>query len=169
MVTVPNQSPGAAIGWPDSDTRAMSSNSANRDRSRPGTIDSRSPSSTSAGSSWPSRVGVVSPGAVELWEALTLFALYVGYVVFMRYNRAVYGAITGNKDDRDDGGGGTGAAPLPLMDEMGLPIRESLPRVVDKLNEYGLFPVDGDVSLDLDSEEAIFAELGLKYVPPELR
>jgi glutamate synthase domain-containing protein 2 len=38
----------------------------------------------------------------------------------------------------DSGDGGTGAAPLPLMDEMGLPIRESLPMVVDKLNEYGL-------------------------------
>jgi glutamate synthase domain-containing protein 2 len=38
----------------------------------------------------------------------------------------------------DGGDGGTGAAPLPLMDEMGLPIRESLPRMVDKLNEYGL-------------------------------
>ena len=38
----------------------------------------------------------------------------------------------------DSGDGGSGAAPLPLMDEMGLPIRESLPMVVDKLNEYGL-------------------------------
>ena len=38
----------------------------------------------------------------------------------------------------DSGDGGTGAAPLPLMDEMGLPIRESLPKVVDKLEEYGL-------------------------------
>jgi glutamate synthase domain-containing protein 2 len=38
----------------------------------------------------------------------------------------------------DGGDGGTGAAPLPLMDEMGLPIRESLPMVVDKLDEYGL-------------------------------
>jgi glutamate synthase domain-containing protein 2 len=40
----------------------------------------------------------------------------------------------------DSGDGGTGAAPLPLMDEMGLPIRESLPMVIDKLNEYGLRP-----------------------------
>jgi glutamate synthase domain-containing protein 2 len=38
----------------------------------------------------------------------------------------------------DSGDGGTGAAPLPLLDEMGLPIRESLPMVVDKLQEYGL-------------------------------
>jgi glutamate synthase domain-containing protein 2 len=38
----------------------------------------------------------------------------------------------------DSGDGGTGAAPLPLMDEMGLPVRESLPMVVDKLGEYGL-------------------------------
>jgi glutamate synthase domain-containing protein 2 len=40
----------------------------------------------------------------------------------------------------DSGDGGTGAAPLPLMDEMGLPLRESLPMVVDKLDEYGLRP-----------------------------
>ena len=38
----------------------------------------------------------------------------------------------------DSGDGGTGAAPQPLMDEMGLPLRESLPMLVDKLNEYGL-------------------------------
>ena len=38
----------------------------------------------------------------------------------------------------DSADGGTGAAPLPLMDDMGLPLRESLPLVVDKLNEYGL-------------------------------
>ena len=34
--------------------------------------------------------------------------------------------------------GGTGAAPMSLMDDMGLPIRESLPMLVDKLDEYGL-------------------------------
>ena len=38
----------------------------------------------------------------------------------------------------DSADGGTGAAPLPLIDYLGLPIQESLPRVVDKLNEYGL-------------------------------
>jgi glutamate synthase domain-containing protein 2 len=38
----------------------------------------------------------------------------------------------------DSGDGGTGAAPMPLLDNVGLPIRESLPLVVDKLNEHGL-------------------------------
>lgn len=38
----------------------------------------------------------------------------------------------------DSGDGGTGAAPMPLMDDVGLPIRESLPLVVDLLNKYGL-------------------------------
>ena len=38
----------------------------------------------------------------------------------------------------DSGDGGTGAAPMPLMDNVGLPIRESLPLVVDRLTEYGL-------------------------------
>ena len=34
--------------------------------------------------------------------------------------------------------GGTGAAPMPLMDDVGLPIKESLPMVVDILTQYGL-------------------------------
>lgn len=38
----------------------------------------------------------------------------------------------------DSADGGTGAAPLSLIDYMGLPIQRSLPLVVDKLNEYGL-------------------------------
>lgn len=38
----------------------------------------------------------------------------------------------------DSGDGGTGAAPMPLMDNVGLTIRESLPLMVDRLTEYGL-------------------------------
>ncbi len=38
----------------------------------------------------------------------------------------------------DSADGGTGAAPMALIDDMGLPLRESLPRVVDKLCEFGL-------------------------------
>lgn len=38
----------------------------------------------------------------------------------------------------DSADGGTGAAPMSLIDYVGLPIKESLPLVVDKLNEYGL-------------------------------
>ncbi len=38
----------------------------------------------------------------------------------------------------DSADGGTGAAPMPLMDDMGLPLRESLPLLVDKLNQHGL-------------------------------
>ena len=38
----------------------------------------------------------------------------------------------------DSGDGGTGAAPMPLMDNVGLTIRESLPIVVDILTRYGL-------------------------------
>jgi len=38
----------------------------------------------------------------------------------------------------DSADGGTGAAPQSLMDYMGLPIRRSLPLVVDKLVEHGL-------------------------------
>ncbi|MFM1813345.1 MAG: hypothetical protein RLZ98_40 [Pseudomonadota bacterium] len=38
----------------------------------------------------------------------------------------------------DSGDGGTGAAPMPLMDNVGLPIREALPIVVDILVKHGL-------------------------------
>ena len=38
----------------------------------------------------------------------------------------------------DSGDGGTGAAPMPLMDNVGLPIRESLPLVSDILHQYSL-------------------------------
>lgn len=38
----------------------------------------------------------------------------------------------------DSADGGTGAAPMPLIDDVGLPIRESLPMLIDKLCEYGL-------------------------------
>ena len=38
----------------------------------------------------------------------------------------------------DSGDGGTGAAPMPLMDNVGLPIRESLPLVVDILTKTGM-------------------------------
>jgi len=38
----------------------------------------------------------------------------------------------------DSGDGGSGAAPMPLMDNVGLPIRESLPLLVDRLTEHGL-------------------------------
>ena len=38
----------------------------------------------------------------------------------------------------DSADGGTGAAPVSLIDHMGLPITESLPMVVDRLVEYGL-------------------------------
>jgi glutamate synthase domain-containing protein 2 len=38
----------------------------------------------------------------------------------------------------DSADGGTGAAPQPLMDYVGMPIRESLPLIINLLHEYGL-------------------------------
>eukprot|EP00586_Coscinodiscus_wailesii_P010359 CAMPEP_0172501246 /NCGR_PEP_ID=MMETSP1066-20121228/147664_1 /TAXON_ID=671091 /ORGANISM="Coscinodiscus wailesii, Strain CCMP2513" /LENGTH=735 /DNA_ID=CAMNT_0013275917 /DNA_START=157 /DNA_END=2364 /DNA_ORIENTATION=+ len=40
-------------------------------------------------------VGKVSPGLVTWWESLILFGLYFGYVLLMKYNRALYTLITG--------------------------------------------------------------------------
>ena len=38
----------------------------------------------------------------------------------------------------DSADGGTGAAPMSLMDDVGLSIKESLPMLIDKLNQHGL-------------------------------
>ncbi len=38
----------------------------------------------------------------------------------------------------DGAEGGTGAAPMSLMDHMGVPLKEALPLIVDKITEYGL-------------------------------
>ena len=38
----------------------------------------------------------------------------------------------------DSADGGTGAAPMSLIDNMGMPLRESLPRIVDMLKKHGL-------------------------------
>ncbi len=38
----------------------------------------------------------------------------------------------------DGAEGGTGAAPMSLIDNMGIPLREALPLVIDKLNTHGL-------------------------------
>jgi glutamate synthase domain-containing protein 2 len=38
----------------------------------------------------------------------------------------------------DGAEGGTGAAPMPLMDAVGLPLKEALPLLVSKLEQYGL-------------------------------
>ena len=38
----------------------------------------------------------------------------------------------------DGGEGGTGAAPMPLMDLVGMPIREALPRIANLRDEFGL-------------------------------
>ncbi len=36
--------------------------------------------------------GASSPGEIEFWEALILFALYLGYVVFMKFNQSIHAA-----------------------------------------------------------------------------
>ena len=38
----------------------------------------------------------------------------------------------------DSGDGGTGAAPMSLMDNVGLPIKQSLPLLINKIEQYGL-------------------------------
>ncbi|MAR90494.1 MAG: FMN-binding glutamate synthase family protein [Pseudomonadota bacterium] len=38
----------------------------------------------------------------------------------------------------DSADGGTGAAPMSLIDDVGLPLRESLPILINKLHDYGL-------------------------------
>ena len=56
----------------------------------------------------------------------------------------LFSAIRNRSDDAPDfitvdgAEGGTGAAPMALIDSVGMSIRESLPIVVDKLKQYGL-------------------------------
>lgn len=51
-------------------------------------------------------VGVSTSGMVDWWEALVLFVMYVGYVIVMKYNRALYKKLTGKElvsgDDSSD-------------------------------------------------------------------
>ena len=42
-------------------------------------------------------VGVVSEGLIELWEAVVLFVLYIGYCLIMWRNEAIYKRLTGKE------------------------------------------------------------------------
>lgn len=42
-------------------------------------------------------VGVISPSEIELWEAIVLFLMYIGYVFVMCFNRRLYKLITGRE------------------------------------------------------------------------
>jgi glutamate synthase domain-containing protein 2 len=65
-------------------------------------------------------------GSSEAWEAM--FELIVA-----RGSDCAPDFIT-----IDGGAGGPGAAPMPLLDLVGMPIREALPRMVDLRDRYGL-------------------------------
>ena len=52
-------------------------------------------------------VGVLTPGEVQLWEAIILFLMYLGYVTIMAFNEKLYNKISGkslvpSEDDADD-------------------------------------------------------------------
>ena len=67
----------------------------------------------------------------------------------------------------DSGDGGTGAAPMSLMDSVGLPIRESLPLVVDMLNAQRLkqrIRVIASGKLITPSEAAMALCLGADFI-----
>lgn len=53
-------------------------------------------------------VGVVSEGEIELWEAIVLFVMYLGYVLIMAYNKMLYKRLTGKDLYPLDGEGGAG-------------------------------------------------------------
>lgn len=48
-------------------------------------------------------VGVHTTGYIDLWEAIVLFVMYLGYVLLMYYNRGLYRVLTG-KELSDSGG-----------------------------------------------------------------
>lgn len=43
--------------------------------------------------------GYISPGKIEIWEALVLFALYIVYVTFMKYNSSIWSIINRKLSD----------------------------------------------------------------------
>jgi Ca2+/Na+ antiporter len=53
-------------------------------------------------------VGFNTPDVIELWEAIVLFIMYLGYILFMWKNAAIYKMLTGKvleyPDEDDDGG-----------------------------------------------------------------
>ena len=67
----------------------------------------------------------------------------------------------------DSGDGGTGAAPMSLMDNVGLPVRESLPLVVDILTRNGLkerIRVNASGKLITPSEAATALCIGADFI-----
>ncbi|WP_406666923.1 FMN-binding glutamate synthase family protein [Gallaecimonas sp. GXIMD1310] len=67
----------------------------------------------------------------------------------------------------DGADGGTGAAPMPLMDSVGLTLRESLPALVDKLDEYELrerIPVVASGKLITPTDVAWAIAMGADFV-----
>lgn len=57
--------------------------------------------------------GLVSPGRIEIWEAILQFSIYIAYVVFMKYNENIYQWISSKikKKDGDDSAEVNGAPP----------------------------------------------------------
>jgi len=51
--------------------------------------------------------GVSSPNEIEVWEASILFALYIGYVVFMKFNEKLHSVITRRVNKNKVGGEST--------------------------------------------------------------
>ena len=67
----------------------------------------------------------------------------------------------------DSGDGGTGAAPMSLIDNVGLPVRESLPLVVDLLNKHGLrnrIRIIASGKMITPSEAAVALCLGADFI-----
>jgi len=61
-------------------------------------------------------VGVVSAGEIHLWESLTLFAMYLGYVAVMTFNGQLHKLITGKEMEKpDEGEDGTEKSDINLF------------------------------------------------------
>eukprot|EP00567_Pseudictyota_dubia_P011329 CAMPEP_0197440510 /NCGR_PEP_ID=MMETSP1175-20131217/7003_1 /TAXON_ID=1003142 /ORGANISM="Triceratium dubium, Strain CCMP147" /LENGTH=617 /DNA_ID=CAMNT_0042970633 /DNA_START=401 /DNA_END=2251 /DNA_ORIENTATION=+ len=64
-------------------------------------------------------VGVVSKGEIELWEAIVLFLMYIGYVVMMYFNQKIYKLITGKELANDASTEENGQTETGFQDEDG--------------------------------------------------
>ena len=79
-------------------------------------------------------VGVTSKNEIEIWEAIILFVLYLGYIVLMWQNANLYKAITGKEleypdsDEEGDDGDADGGDQNGESGESGDPERPKMPR-----------------------------------------
>jgi K+-dependent Na+/Ca+ exchanger-like protein len=112
--------------------------------------------------------GVVSPNQIELWEAVILFAMYVGYILLMWQNAKLYKAITGkvleypDEDNDDDSTGPDKQDGAPKDDKMIRDEENAVTSSREEMQSKGLekTPSKGSVLSELSAKKFIHGGAG---------